>query len=180
MTIAVIGVTQADMDRLMTKIDIQPNGCWLFNGFRTKGGYGQFAIKSKMRAAHRVSYEFKNGPFPLDLPIGDHICHDPATCVGVCIHRSCCNPDHIKPSTHAMNASRDRAKSNIRNAVAASNVAHRAVSHCPSGHGYTKANTYITKSGTRDCRECARLSSRARRARNKRAMEEDSSFRAAA
>lgn len=38
-----------------------------------------------------------------------------------------------------------------------------AITHCPSGHEYDEANTYVHK-GKRTCRECSRIRVRARRA----------------
>jgi hypothetical protein len=39
----------------------------------------------------------------------------------------------------------------------------RAKTHCPSGHEYTPANTYITKEGWRNCRMCKATKAQNRR-----------------
>lgn len=41
---------------------------------------------------------------------------------------------------------------------------HRAITHCPSGHEYDEANTYVDRSGARHCRACARRRAGDRRA----------------
>lgn len=41
-----------------------------------------------------------------------------------------------------------------------------ALESCSKGHAYTKANTYVTSSGRRRCRECLRLIRRSWIARN--------------
>jgi hypothetical protein len=38
-----------------------------------------------------------------------------------------------------------------------SNSANREKQYCPAGHPYNEANTYITRQGKRECRECHRI-----------------------
>lgn len=69
---------------------------------------------------------------PDDLVI-DHLCATPA----------CVNPAHLEPVTQAENVKRGRAGD-----------IERARTHCPKGHPYDKANTYVSPAGHRKCRAC--------------------------
>jgi hypothetical protein len=46
-------------------------------------------------------------------------------------------------------------------AAATIGARQRAKTHCPQGHEYTEANTYVDGKGSRNCRACARAKSRA-------------------
>lgn len=81
------------IDRIMAKIIVQPNGCWVFIGAITTNGYGHIRDASgKMRRPHVIMWEARNGSVPKGKEL-DHICR--------C--RPCCNPDHLKPATHSEN-----------------------------------------------------------------------------
>lgn len=65
----------------------QPSGCWIWQGCKTKDGYGLLQIRgigSSPLYAHRVAWELLNG----EIPRGVHILHH-------CDNPSCCNPDHL-------------------------------------------------------------------------------------
>lgn len=81
--------------RLMSKVRISENGCWLWRAYRTKDGYGHFSIADRMLEAHRVAWELDRGAIPAGLEI-DHICKNP----------SCVNPQHMELVTHAENLRR--------------------------------------------------------------------------
>ncbi|MYY08807.1 HNH endonuclease [Streptomyces sp. SID4919] len=117
-----------------------PGPCHLWTGARTHGGYGSFWHVRTVKA-HRYAYEATHGPIPDGLDI-DHLCR----------RRACVNPTHLRAVTH-----RD-------NILASTNhVARRAqVTHCPAGHPYDVANTYIARNGTRKCRACKREQGRTR------------------
>lgn len=57
---------------------------WLWNGYRTRKGYGTFSISGRSVGAHRVSYEIHNGP----IPDGMCVCH-------ICDIPPCVNPAHL-------------------------------------------------------------------------------------
>lgn len=82
-------------DRVMARVSVSSNGCWIFTGFLTGNGYGHIRSGSTMLMAHRVTYEHQNGPVPTGMEL-DHKCR--------C--RACVNPDHMEPVTHQENVRR--------------------------------------------------------------------------
>jgi hypothetical protein len=125
------------------------DGCWLWTGTVNRYGYGQTKHHGHQDLAHRVVYRAWVGEIPEGRTI-DHECHNLAyqrgECQGGdgCLHRRCCNPDHLVPRTMWENTKRG-------NAV----TAPRAPSPtCSEGHEYTPENTYINKLGHRTCRAC--------------------------
>lgn len=128
------GVTAADrFFALVVKGDLGGLDCWEWQGYRMPFGHGRFRVNGCKVLAHRWSYEFHVGPIPNGLTI-DHLCRNPP----------CVNPAHLEPVTHRTNVLRG-------DGPAAHNAAK---THCPSGHAYTPANTYIDSLGRRVCRVC--------------------------
>ena len=82
----------------------EATGCWVYQGYIDKDGYGQVSDGYRTRHAHRCMYEIKHGAIPEGLLAG-HLCDEkyPADCK---LYRRCCNPDHIKPMTSAENSQR--------------------------------------------------------------------------
>lgn len=111
--------------------------CWLWTGTTNPAGYGQLSRRRPGPSvlAHRFIYEWLVGPIPEGLEL-DHLCR---------VH-SCVRPDHLEPVTHAENMRRS--------------LAYRThKTHCPQGHPYDEANTYVYR-GRRNCRACAVARSR--------------------
>ncbi|MCA1218857.1 HNH endonuclease signature motif containing protein [Streptomyces sp. 8L] len=116
-----------------------PGPCHLWEGATTEKGYGAFYVHGRTVKAHRYAVEQATGPIPDGLEI-DHRCR----------RRACVNRDHLEPVTHRENVLRST------NHVAA----RAAVTHCPAGHAYDRANTIRAKNGTRKCRACKNTSAR--------------------
>lgn len=69
-----------------------PDGCWEWNAARSGNGYGHFYLEGHQQRAHRVAWEFTNGPIP-DGMFLDHRCANP----------SCVNPKHLRVVTQGQN-----------------------------------------------------------------------------
>lgn len=100
--------------KLMRRIQ-KTEDCWLW---QPKGGrYGSFYHKGKSSSAHRAVYKALVGEIPEGLVI-DHLCGN----------TYCVNPEHLEPTTQAINVHR-----------APTHVGNRT--HCPQGHEYSIENT---------------------------------------
>lgn len=148
------------IERFLALVKIQP-GCWLWLGSTAKNGYGQFVLdgrrdRKKVRIApYKFIWEYLNGPMPKDLE-PDHTCNN----------RRCCNPEHIEPVTHAENQRRAAVRRRLEGRRVNYTPRSRPT-HCPHGHEYTPANSYLTPQGSIYCRECNRLACSARNAKRK-------------
>jgi hypothetical protein len=128
--------------------DVEDHGydtpCWIFRKKPTNRGYAQFMMPDGSQpGAHRAFYEHYVGPIPVGLTI-DHLCRV----------RRCVNPDHLEPVTRGENVLRG-------DTITAANARK---THCPRGHEYDEANTYVCKRGMRHCRTCHQLRQRERKA----------------
>ena len=124
---------------------VAENGCHLWQGARTSNGYGEVRVEGRPQYVHRVRYEREVGPIPDGMELDHYACDNGAG--------GCCNPAHERPASHRENTLRGHG-------VTATNAAK---THCPLGHPYDDANTYVTPRGERNCRACDRLDSRERR-----------------
>lgn len=145
-------MTDADRLKFMSRIEVTPEGCWEWQGARSKGGYylrgespgyGMLAFRGEMRMAHAVAYELFVGPAPR---------RDSGLCIDhLCRNHACANPDHLEVVTHSENKLRGQS-------VCADNARK---THCKRGHEFTEENTYRWQ-GKRHCRTCQRLRQRKR------------------
>jgi hypothetical protein len=128
--------------RVWAKINIAPDGCWMWTG-ATGGGtykYGVASLDGRIRLVHRWMYGVAVRP----AADGEHVHHE-------CRVPLCVNPAHLQALPVAEHIGQW----------------HRDKTHCPHGHLYDEANTYFSKSpkGGRNCRTCGR--ERARRNKKK-------------
>jgi len=126
--------------RLEAKI-VKGPGCWTWMGSHDPEGYGKISVRSRMTNAHRIAYQIYVGPIPEAYEV-DHLCRN----------RGCVNPAHLEAVPKPVNIARGEG--------AAARYARRT--HCKHGHEYTPANTRLSRTGTRQCRECERLRTRRR------------------
>lgn len=99
----------------------------------------RFALMLKLNRPLRTGY------------VVDHKCGNP----------SCVNPDHLQEVTQSEHLQLEIARGRV--APGDMNVGQRTKTHCPAGHEYTPANTYVylrkrsTKNGggyERHCKTC--------------------------
>ena len=118
-------------------------------------GYGELRVGHLTVYAHRLAFESLVDPVPKGLHI-DHLCRV----------RCCVNPAHMEPVTPGENVRRGEAMEKFRRWAA-------SITHCPRGHEYNDANTYIDKKGSRCCRACCALKMRRIRAVRREATRAD-------
>lgn len=102
------------IERLLSRIEIDDQGCWIWQGTCDYDGYGKIAYGQRvngrpgMERTHRVAYELLAVPVPDGLTI-DHLCRV----------RACCNPDHLEAVTLRENLSRGLSRFNARKRTSA-------------------------------------------------------------
>ena len=118
----------------MAQVSIDPGGCWLWMGHKSRG-YGYFWWSGHKRQAYRFAYITFKGPIPTGQEL-DHLCRN----------KGCVNPDLLELVT--------RSENNRRGLLGVL----RKQAYCKHGHLYDEANTRINSRGHRICRACHRES----------------------
>lgn len=131
---------------LLNRVEVRPDGCWIWTRAKTDQGYGSFAMAGRTYRAHRWFYEHFIGPVPEGLHL-DHLCRN----------RACCNPGHLEPVTSRENT--------LRSPIAITALKARQT-HCIHGHEFTPENTRRV-GNQRFCRTCSREEGRRFRERAK-------------
>lgn len=97
--------------RVLARIDVTPDGCWLWLGALNADGYGCIRTgtgggRGGVGRVHRLAVIVRDGVI-LDGHEVDHACHYSGLChVNPCPHRRCVNPDHLEQVTHGDNMRR--------------------------------------------------------------------------
>lgn len=134
-------LSTATISRFWAKVN-KSDGCWIWTAGKTDDGYGTFWTGNTHSKSHRISWALTNGA----IPEGLQICHH-------CDNPSCVRPDHLFTGTNL---------DNQLDSIKKGRHGQKKKSHCPSGHLYSKENTYLTTNGKRMCRECHRARQRNR------------------
>ena len=119
-------------DRLMDRVTVSPEGCWLCSGTPNKGGYMRVGYRNERLLVHRAMWEVTHGPIPEGMVVM-HQCDVPP----------CINPQHLTLGTDADNVMDAMIKG--RSAVYRSGEKHpncrlsaatvRAIRKAPRGYG---------------------------------------------
>ncbi len=111
--------------------------CWIFQTVNSLG-YGGISFYGKLRSAHRVSYEWFNGPIPKKFEV-HHSCENKA-CVNPAHLEAMSRTDHVQTFLH-------KNPQTIK-------------THCPKGHPYSGDNLKVIKRSNgwknRICVSCAK------------------------
>lgn len=133
------------LERVKANTVATPSGCWIWQGWKTRNGYGSTAYRGKNCIIHRKTLELATG---IKLDRWEYACHS-------CDVKLCCNPAHLWKGTPKQNSvdSADKGR-------------HQEVkrTHCVRGHPLSGDNLILRKQAAgrgprmrRICRECERI-----------------------
>jgi len=132
------------LDRLRARCVIDANGCWLYQGFIQRNGYGEMCCRNQNWRAHRLAYTLAKG----QIHDGHDVCH-------TCDVKRCCNPDHLWTGPRQLNNRDTTDKGRNKNSQK---------THCPHGHAYSEYGRVYEHGykGWRRCIPCQRAKERRR------------------
>lgn len=84
--------------RIMSRVIVDTNGCWLWQGCKDGRGYGKVSLEKRKgkvvkERTHRIMYMAVHGPIPNNMVVRHK-----------CDVKGCCNPDHLELGTKSQNA----------------------------------------------------------------------------
>jgi len=128
--------------------------CFEWRGNLNNKGYGTKRMRKfgGLMLTHRLAYAWANGMWGSngpEIPEGMKVLH-------TCDNPACCNPEHLELGTQT---------DNMRDCSSKRRFYNQRKTHCRRGHSLESA--YITPSGSRDCRQCAKDRHERFRARRK-------------
>ena len=134
-------VTDAEyLSRYFAKTSVDERGCWIWQGFKHKRGYGEASYRGKAWRIHRLVLFLTKGAIPADWDA----CHS-------CDNPSCINPKHLFGGPRSVNVDDMRRKKRGN---------HQKKDACIHGHPFDAENTRICKRGFRHCKRCELIKQR--------------------
>jgi len=129
-------------ERLTAGLVRMPNGCLEWQRATNASGYGAIGVSGKTVGTHRVAWVLANGPIPPGMDVLHH-CDNPPCCET--------DPSEAYPDGHLFLGT--QADNNADMSTKGRNHEQKKT-HCPQGHEYDLANTYMNPRGFRQCRAC--------------------------
>ena len=111
---------------LMERVTVARCGCWIWDGARSKEGYGVLRSGDTQRPAQRLFWETFVGPIPDGYTVRSRK-------LSVCVGKACCNPAH-----HRLQGP----------------VVETALQTCKQGHLLTADNVVIENRNGRQFKRC--------------------------
>jgi len=126
------------IERLIAKIRVEANGCWIWSGTKNGGGYGTIGLGSAASGkgfVHRVAWELFRGK----IPNGKLVCHH-------CDVKICCNPSHLFIGTYLDNSRDAVAKGRVPKGERWRTVARTSSQARGERHGMAKITERAVRS----------------------------------
>jgi hypothetical protein len=133
----------AAIERMRSKCITDEKGCWVWQRWKNKIGYGTMSFHGESWMIHRLMWVLSRRA----IPKGMFVCH-------TCDNPSCINPYHLFIGDHTTNQ---------RDMIAKGRHAKGSKTHCSSGHEFTPENTLVTTRhgySHRHCKLCQRIRQR--------------------
>jgi len=125
------------ISRLFSKISIdKKTGCWNWTGNLNQTGYGRIRYLGPKVLVHRLMFAWVTGKSLSKIVGREHLILD-----HICNNKCCCNPDHLRLTTH---------KVNMLKGIGPSAINSRKT-HCKNGHLLPIEKN---ASGRRHCKIC--------------------------